>query len=249
MLKVRIIPILTFNGFGLVKTKQFANPRMVGNPVQAARVYNNRGVDELVFLDIFASEQKRKLNLKLVAEVIRECYMPVAIGGGISSIDDINALLKIGADKVVIKTMALTNHEFIKEAVDFFGSQCISIALDVYKDGEIYKIKNKLNKDILMHDFINDMQSCKVGEFVLNCVNHDGMMNGFDIEMVNKVVSLTNLPLIAVGGGGNMQHYAELFSQTKIEAVGSASIFHFTQYTPLDIKNELKKINKPVRLS
>ena len=104
MLKVRIIPILTFNGFGLVKTKQFLNPRMVGNPVQAARVYNSRGVDELVFVDILATEQKRKLNLKLVADVIKECYMPVGIGGGISSIDDINNLLKIGADKVIIKT-------------------------------------------------------------------------------------------------------------------------------------------------
>ena len=112
MLKVRIIPILTFNGFGLVKTKNFQNPRMVGNPVQSARVYNSRGVDELVFLDITASNQKRKINLKLVADVIKECYMPVGIGGGIESINDINDLLKIGADKVVIKTKALTNRPF-----------------------------------------------------------------------------------------------------------------------------------------
>jgi cyclase len=104
MLKVRVIPILTFNGLGLVKTKQFSNPRMVGNPVQAARVYNSRGVDELIFLDISASQQNRKINLKLVADVIKECYMPVGIGGGIASIDDINNLLKIGADKVIINT-------------------------------------------------------------------------------------------------------------------------------------------------
>ena len=120
MLKVRIIPILTFNGFGLVKTKTFTNPRMVGNPVQTARVYNSRGVDELVFLDIFATSQKRKINLKLVADVIKECYMPVAIGGGIESIEDINALLKIGADKVVIKTKAITDKKFVSEAVSFF---------------------------------------------------------------------------------------------------------------------------------
>ena len=104
MLKVRIIPILTFNGFALVKTKQFANPRMVGNPVQAARVYNSRAVDELAFIDIFATQQNRKINLKIAQDVIKECFMPVAIGGGITSVEDINDLLKIGADKVIIKT-------------------------------------------------------------------------------------------------------------------------------------------------
>ncbi|PIW02797.1 MAG: hypothetical protein COW40_18260 [Cytophagales bacterium CG17_big_fil_post_rev_8_21_14_2_50_40_13] len=109
MLKLRIIPILTFNGFALVKTKQFGNPRMVGNPVQTARVYNARGVDELVFLDIFASTQQRKLNLKLIGDVIKECFMPVAIGGGINTLEDINDLLQIGADKVVIKAKALSD--------------------------------------------------------------------------------------------------------------------------------------------
>jgi imidazole glycerol-phosphate synthase subunit HisF len=248
MLKVRIIPILTFNGFGLVKTKKFANPRMVGNPVQAARVYNSRGVDELVFLDIFASEQKRKLNLKLVADVIKECYMPVAIGGGISTIEDINNLLKIGADKVVIKTQALTDPEFIRQSVDFFGSQCISIAVDAIKTPEGYKIHNKLNKDLSLYDFMTDMENCHVGEFVVTSVDQDGMMHGFDTELVNKVSGLTRKPIIAVGGGGNMVHYKTLFSETAVEAVGSASIFHFTQHTPLDIKKAVQEIGKPVRL-
>lgn len=248
MLKVRIIPVLTFNGFGLVKTKEFKNPRMVGNPVQAARVYNNRGVDELVFLDIFASEQKRKINMKLVSDVIKECYMPVAIGGGIESIEDINNLLKIGADKVVIKSKALFDKDFIKEAVSFFGSQCISISVDAYKTERGYKIFNKLGIDKSLEDFINEMIDCKVGEFVLVSVDNDGMMKGFEIDLINFVEKMTNIPIIAVGGGGDMQHYNELFSKTNIQAVGSASIFHFTQYTPLDIKNELKSINIPVRI-
>ena len=248
MLKVRIIPILTFNGFGLVKTKKFSNPRMVGNPVQAAKVYNNRGVDELVFIDIFATAQKRKINLKLVADVIKECYMPVAIGGGIETIEDINNLLKIGADKVVIKTKALLDKEFIKEAVAFFGSQCISIAIDAYKTPEGYKIHNKLDIDKSVEEFVQEMIDCKVGEFVLVSIDNDGMMNGFDTELVNYVEQMTNIPVIAVGGGGNMEHYNELFSKTSVQAVGSASIFHFTQYTPLDIKNELKLINIPVRI-
>ncbi|WP_310299959.1 imidazole glycerol phosphate synthase cyclase subunit [Flavobacterium aquidurense] len=248
MLKVRIIPVLTFNGFGLVKTKEFTNPRMVGNPVQAARVYNNRGVDELVFIDIYATAQKRKINLKLVADVIKECYMPVAIGGGIESIDDINDLLKIGADKVIIKTKAILDTKFINEAVAFFGSQCISISIDAYKTENGYKIHNKLGIDKTLDDFVNEMIECKVGEFVLVSVDNDGKMNGFDIDLVNYVEKMTNIPVIAVGGGGNMEHYNELFSKTNVQAVGSASIFHFTQYTPLDIKNELKSINVPVRI-
>ncbi|MFH6972897.1 imidazole glycerol phosphate synthase subunit HisF [Flavobacterium petrolei] len=248
MLKVRIIPILTFNGFGLVKTKKFSNPRMVGNPVQAARVYNSRGVDELVFVDIFASSQKRKINLKLVADVIKECYMPVAIGGGIETIEDINNLLKIGADKVVIKTKALLDKKFIEEAVAFFGSQCISISIDAYATPDGYKIFNKLDVEISLEDFVSLMISCKVGEFVVTSVDNDGMMDGFDIDLINRVTELTNIPIIAAGGGGSMKHYNALFSQTKVQAVGSASIFYFTQFTPLDIKNELKSINVPVRI-
>ncbi len=248
MLKSRIIPILTFNGFGLVKTKQFNNPRTVGNPVQSARVYNSRGVDELVFIDIQASKQNRKINLKLVADVIKECFMPVSVGGGIQTIEDINNLLKIGADKVVIKTKALTDLEFIKQAVIFFGSQCICISVDAFKKDDAYYIYNKLDITITLENFIQEMINCNVGEFIVNSVDNDGMMNGFDIELMNRVDDLTNIPIIAVGGGAKMEHYNELFSKTKINAVGSASIFHFTQYTPLDIKNELKSINIPVRI-
>ena len=248
MLKVRIIPVLTFNGFGLVKTNRFSNPRMVGNPVQVARVYNSRGVDELVFIDIFASLQKRKINLKLVSDVIKECYMPVAIGGGIESLDDINDLLKIGADKVVIKTKALLDKQFIKNAVDFFGSQCISVSVDAYLTNDGYKIFNNLNIDITVKKFIEEIIVCKVGELVLNSVDNDGIMNGFDIDLVNYVSKMVSIPIIVVGGGGNMKHYNKLFSETNTQAVGSASIFHFTQFTPLDIKNELKSINIPVRL-
>lgn len=221
---------------------------MIGNPVQAARVYNSRGVDELVFLDISASEQHRKINLKLVADVIKECYMPVAIGGGIASLADINSLLKIGADKVIIKTKALTDKDFILQAVDFFGAQCISIALDAIKAEGGFKIFNKLSLDISLESFIGKMEECGVGEYVVTSVDNDGLMEGFDIPLINEVATLTQRPIIAVGGGGNMDHYNELFSQTTIEAVGSASIFHFTQFTPLDVKMELKKIHKPVRI-
>lgn len=248
MLKVRIIPILTFNGFGLVKTKQFSNPRMVGNPIQAARVYNSRGVDELIFLDIFASKQNRKLSLNIVRDVIKECFMPVGIGGGIQNIQDINALLRIGADKVVIKTQAIEKPEFVKEAAHFFGSQCITIAVDakrIENDYFIYQFGKTVMK---AEDFISKMQELGAGEIILTSIDNDGEMNGFNIELYQKISNITHLPIVMAGGGGKLEHYATLFSETNCEAVASASIFHFTQHTPLDIKNTLKEIGKPVRL-
>ena len=248
MLKIRIIPILTFNGFGLVKTKQFNNPRMVGNPVQSARVYNSRGVDELIFLDITASKQKRKINLKLVADIIKECYMPVGIGGGIETIEDINNLLKIGADKVVIKTKAIIDKNFIRNAVHFFGSQCISIAVDAKKNKDRYEIFHPEFNGLDLINFIKEMESLEVGELVLTSVDRDGMMNGFDIELVNLVLASTELPVVVVGGGAEPIHYIDLFTKTETFSVGSASIFHFTQFTPLDIKMALAGKNFPVRI-
>jgi cyclase len=248
MLKIRIIPILTFNGFALVKTKQFSNPRMVGNPVQAARVYNSREVDELIFVDIFASKQKRKINLKIVGDVIKECYMPVGIGGGINSLDDINDLLQIGADKVLIKSIALKSPEFIKNASNFFGSQCISVSIDIIKRDNKYIVHNDLDIDICIIEYIKRLQNDGAGEIVLNNVDADGKMNGFDFDLYNVVSDIAKVPIIYVGGGGNLEHYEELFTKTTCNAVGSASIFHFTQHTPLDIKNRLKSIGKPVRI-
>jgi imidazole glycerol-phosphate synthase subunit HisF len=248
MLKIRIIPILTFNGFALVKTRKFQNPRMVGNPVQAARVYNSRGVDELVFVDIFASRQNRKLNLKIAREVINECYMPVCLGGGIESLQDINDLLHIGADKVLIKRKALTDPNFIYEAAKFFGSQCMALAVDVVKMEDKYQIFNDEGIKETLTEHIQKIQNMGAGEIILSSVDRDGMMNGFDIEMIIEALKITKVPLVVVGGGGNLKHYVELFTQTNCHAVGSASIFHFTQFTPLDIKNELKKLGKLVRI-
>jgi cyclase len=248
MLKIRIIPILSFNGFALVKTKQFLNPRMVGNPVQAARVYNSRGVDELIFVDIFATNQNRKINLKVVKEVIKECFMPVGIGGGVNSLEDINDLLQIGADKVVLKSIALNNPAFIKSASNFFGSQCISVSVDVFKKDGDYFIYNNLGVEKRMVEFVDSIQNYGAGEILLNNVDRDGMMNGFDIQLYNSVRNISNVPIVYVGGGGRPEHFQELFECSDCTAVGSSSIFHFTQYTPLDVKNTLKEIGKPVRI-
>lgn len=222
---------------------------MVGNPVQTARIFNSRGVDELVFLDIYASEQGRNINLKLISDVIKECFMPVSIGGGIKSLDDINNLLKVGADKVVIKTMALDKPKLIKEAVQFFGSQCISIALDaMFTDGEYIINSGSHSNKCNLSDFIKSMEDCDVGEYLLCSTDHDGMMNGFNIDLVNHVSELTNKPIIALGGAGKPEHFATLFEATNIEAAASSSIYHFTQYTPLNVKVLLNKRGFNVRL-
>jgi len=249
MLKCRVIPILTFNGFALVKTKKFAaNPRMVGNAVQAARVFNSRNVDELVFLDIYASDQKRKINLQMVRAIINECFMPVAIGGGIATIEDIHDLLAIGADKVIIKNELIENPKFINEAANIFGNQCITLAIDVIKEGNAYYVYNRLGKTIPLLEFLKNIYFLNFGEIILTSVNHDGMMNGFDIELVQLVEKFINVPIVVVGGGGELKHFKELFSKTHVEAVGASSIFYFTRYTPYDVKVAISSVGRPVRL-
>jgi len=249
MLKCRVIPILTFSGLALVKTKGFAgNPRMVGNAVQAAKVFNSRNVDELVFLDIYASDQKRKINLHMVRSIINECFMPVAIGGGITTIQDIHDLLAIGADKVVIKNKIIEEPEFINVAANIFGNQCITLAIDAEKRGDMYYLYNRLNKEILLVDFLKRISTNNFGEIILTSVNNDGMMNGFDIELVQMVEKLINVPIVVTGGAGEPKHVKELFSKTNIEAVGAASLFYFNRYTPYDLKKAIESVGKPVRI-
>ena len=249
MLKCRVIPVLTFNGFALVKTKGYAgNARMVGNAVQAAKVYNARNVDELVFLDIYASDKNRKMNLQMARLIINECFMPVALGGGIKTIEDINDLLAIGADKVVLNKIIETP-EFINQASEIFGNQCIVLAIDALKEDDgIYYLYNRLNKKIPLFQYLEDIKNYNFGEIILTSVNNDGMMNGFDIDLVKQVEKIINVPIVVSGGAGEPQHFKELFSQTNIEAVAAASIFHFTRYTPRDLKLAIQEVGKPVRL-
>ena len=248
MLKARVIPVLTFNGLSLVKTKKFSKPRIVGNPIQSARVYNSRNVDELIFIDINATSQKRKINTNLVKRIIDECFMPVTIGGGINTFDDINDLLRIGADKVVIKTKAIEDIEFIRSAVKYFGSQCISIAVDAYVENDQYFINNIFNIKLTLNKFISDMVECNVGEFVVNSVDNDGMMNGYDKELLNSINKLSSIPTIALGGAGTPKHFEDLYNSGFNGAMGAASIYHFTQFTPLDVKHHLFESKVPIRL-
>lgn len=249
MLKIRVIPVLSFNGFALVKTKQFGNPRMVGNPMQVARVYNSRNVDELVFADIFASAKNRKVNLAVVKQVINECFMPVTIGGGINSIQDIHDLLQIGADKVVLKTAAVKNPVFITEAAKIFGAQCIVLSIDIIRKGEELKLYYPPNdSSINAIDFIKQVESLGAGELFINDVANDGMMNGFDSALFRAAVAATKLPVIAGGGAGVPGDFLPLLENKNITGLAAASIFHYTQYTPFDIKYAVSNAGYPVRL-
>jgi imidazole glycerol-phosphate synthase subunit HisF len=248
MLKLRIIPILSFNGFALVKTKGFQNPRMLGNPTQSARVYNARGVDELIFCDIYATKQNRTPPISMLKEILKECFMPVGVGGGIQTLEQISELLSVGADKVVIKASAIRNPQFINEAVRIFGAQCICVAVDVKRIDEKYVLFDIDNSQLPIEDFFNRMNDMGAGEYMVTSVLRDGTMSGFDFELAQLSRSLTNQPIIMAGGAGTPQHFVDLFTQAPIEAAAAASIFHFTQFTPLDIKTALALSNFPVRM-
>ena len=251
MLKKRVIPILTFNGIALVKTKKFSNPRMVGNPIQSARVFNSRNVDELIFVDLKASSLNRNINLDMAKFVINECFMPVAIGGGIRTNEDINSLLKIGADKVVIKTSALSNPNFIKSAVSNFGAQAIVIAVDIKRvnnDYVIHHFDQKLGGGDAI-DFIKKVEDLGAGELCVTDVDNDGVMEGFNLDLFAQVLENSKLPIIAVGGAGKPEDFSDLLkSQPSITGLGASSIFYYTQFTPFDIKSKIFEEGFPSRI-
>lgn len=249
MLKGRIIPILNFNGFALVKTKKFGTPRMVGNPVQAARVFNSRNVDELAFIDITASKSNRKINLDLVKKVINQCFMPVSIGGNITTLEDIRDLLNIGADKVVLKTSALTNPNFIEQASKYFGNQCITVSVDLEQiEGRYYLHTKDGIKKTNIEEYLTEVQDKGAGEIILSSVNNDGMMDGYNLDMYQKYKHKINVPLIANSGASKPEDFSTLAMNCDINSFGAASVFFFTQFTPIDIKNNLKSNGIPVRL-
>jgi cyclase len=221
---------------------------MVGNPIQAARVYNSRGVDELIFCDIFATKQERPPPIQMLKEILKECFMPVGVGGGIQNIQQISDLLSVGADKVVLKSLALRNPAVVRESVQTFGAQCICVAVDVMRTEGRYYIHNDAGIEITLHDFLKRMSDVGVGEYMVTSTGHDGMMSGFDLELARDVRTLTSQPVIFSGGAGTPEDFANLFSAAEVDAAAAASIFHFTQYTPLDIKKEVYKRGVPVRM-
>lgn len=251
MLKLRIIPTLLYKNLKLVKGINFNSWRTVGSIMQAIRVYNLRKVDEIILLNISATNEKKKIDLELVNEVANECFMPLTVGGGINTIEDISSLLKAGADKVCINTAAINNIKFIEDACKIFGSQCIVVSIDYKHQNNIIKIfsnSGTIKKEILLKDHLINLEKIGVGEIMLTSIDNDGTMDGYDIETLKFASNLINVPLIASGGAGNLENMLNLVKQTEVSALSASSIYHFTKKTPLDIKKFFIRNKIPVRI-
>ncbi len=242
MLKIRIIPSLLYDGSNLVKGKQFNSWRTVGSVFQNIKLYSLRGVDEIIFLDIVAYKNK-KIDFDLIDDFADECFMPLTVGGGIKSIEDIEETLRRGADKVSINSAALENYQLIEDAVRYFGSQCIILSIDYKKDKNGNKkiflnAEKKLTK-IDLFEYMEKVEKNKPGEILLTSVDHDGMMGGYDIETIKKINKSSNIPIIASGGAGSEEDIYKVIKETNVQAVAASSIFHFTEITPLNVKKYL----------
>ena len=252
MLKVRIIPTLLYKNFGLVKGTAFDSWRRVGGVLQAVKVYNLREVDELIFLDISATLEERSPDFSLIDDIADECFMPLTVGGGVRSLEDVSRLLKVGADKIAINTIAVENPSFIRSAADAFGSQCVVVSMDYRRvDSHRYEIfthSGRKATGLSPEQFAMECEGLGAGELLLTSIDHDGMMNGYDVECLRRVAESVSIPVIASGGAGNFHHMVEALHVGKASAVAAASIFHFTEQTPLEAKAYLKMKGIPVRM-
>jgi len=252
MLKKRIIPCLDVKDGRVVKGINFLNLKDAGDPVEQAQIYDKGGADEICFLDITASSENRKILLEKVRETAQSCFVPLTVGGGVSSIDDIKNLLLAGADKVSINTAAVKNHNFIKESSIRFGSQCIVIAIDVKKVSDnkwevfTHGGRNPTGIDIIKYAKI--VENNGAGEILLTSMDRDGTKTGYDIELTKTVSNLVSIPVIASGGVGNLDHLYDGLKLGLASAVLAASIFHYGNYTILEAKKYLSDKNIPVRL-
>tara|TARA_Y100000590_G_scaffold456750_1_gene607950 strand:- start:4774 stop:5532 length:759 start_codon:yes stop_codon:yes gene_type:complete len=252
MLKARIIPCLDIKDGLVVKGKNFVDLQQVGDPVVQASIYDKQGADELCFLDITASHEKRNAILEVVMNTTKKCFMPVTVGGGVRNIEDIRNLLLAGADKVSINTAAVENPEFIKEAAKKFGSQCIVVAIDAkHVEQNKYNVfthggRKNSGKDVF--EWAERMAEYGAGEILLTSMDRDGTKEGFDIELTRNVVNSVNIPVIASGGVGSLDHLAEGVLQGHATGVLAASIFHYGEHTIKEAKLHLKSLGVSVRI-
>ena len=252
MLKVRIIPSILFKDGIAVKSCQFGEYRNVGSYLNAVRVYNSGNVDELVFLDIAATGENRSIPSYVVSEISEECRTPLTIGGGIGNIDEMKKLFAASADKISINTFALKNPEFVVDAVEHFGSANIVVSIDAKKSGSVHKVFSnggKVNSGKNVVDWARKAEELGAGEIFLTSIDCDGVMEGFDIPLIKSVVDSVNVPVIAAGGAGLPKHFVEAYLKAGPSGLSAASIFHFTQYTPRDVKEAMESAGIPIRLN
>lgn len=252
MLKTRVIPTLLYKDDSLVKGVAFDSWRTIGSAMQAVKVYNMRGVDELVFLDVAASAEGRVVDFSLIDEIADECFMPLTVGGGVRSTNNVRELLKVGADKVSINTAAVLNPKLISEAAKVFGSQCVVVSIDSKKhtsgDYEVFIKAGKAPTGINPVDLAKKAESLGAGEILLTSIERDGTMQGYDLELIKKVTEAVSIPVIASGGAGSYEDMEKAIKHSGASAVAASSIFQFTHSTPLEAKTYLKSKNINVRI-
>ena len=251
MLTKRIIPCLDIKNGRTVKGINFVDLRDAGDPVELAEIYAKEGADELVFLDISATEERRRTLADLVYHVAEKVNIPFTVGGGISSVEDVDVLLHNGADKVSINSSAVKNPQLINDLVAKFGSQCIVVAIDAKEiDGEwiVHLVGGKVPTELNLFDWAKEVEKRGAGEILFTSMNHDGTKNGFANKALAKLSSELNIPIIASGGAGNVQHFVDTFVDGKADAALAASVFHFKEIEIMDLKKELKNNDIPVRM-
>lgn len=251
MLAKRIIPCLDVKDGKTVKGINFENIKNVGDPVELGAYYAQMGADELVFLDITATNEKRKTLSELVTRIAKEINIPFTVGGGISSIDDVSFLMACGADKISINTAAVLHPELITELAKNFGSQCIVLAIDTkFINGEWYVFLNggRIPTDIKTIEWVKKAVNLGAGEILLTSMDHDGTKNGFAIDITRAVSESVNVPVIASGGAGTMEHFVEVFKEGKADAALAASIFHYKEIEIPALKTYLKQKGIEVRI-
>lgn len=236
----RIIPCLDVNNGRVVKGTNFVNLQDAGDPVEAAKAYDAQGADELVFLDITASAQARNIILDMVAQVADSIFIPFTVGGGIRTVDDFNALLRAGADKVSVNSAAIRNPSLIQEAAEKFGSQCVVCAIDAKRRPEggwtVYLNGGRVDTGLDAVEWAKQAVDLGAGEILLTSMDCDGVKNGYDLELTRAVSDCVNVPVIASGGAGAMEHFYDAFTAGHADAVLAASLFHFGEITIPDLK-------------
>ena len=251
MLKNRIIPCLDVKNGRVVKGINFVGLKDAGDPVEQARIYSDSGADEICFLDITASNEKRDTIYEVVKETSKRCFVPLTVGGGVRSVDDISKLLNCGADKVSINTAAVQNSNVVIESSKKFGSQCIVVAIDAKKNNENWEIfthGGRKSTGIDAIEFANLMEKNGAGELLVTSMDRDGTQKGYDIDLMSKISSSVNIPVIASGGVGNLDHLVEGIKNGKANAVLAASIFHYGKYSIKEAKEYLDLKGIPVRI-
>ena len=250
MLAKRIIPCLDIKNGQTVKGVNFLDVKEVGNPVEMAIKYSNQGADELVFLDISATEERRKTLIPLVREIARHINIPFTVGGGINALENVEELLKNGADKITINSASLSNPKLITDVAKRFGSQCMVVAIDtklVENQNKVFSNGGKIETEKELFSWAKEVENLGAGEILLTSMNTDGTKSGFAIEITKQLAELVNIPVIASGGAGTMKHFEDVFTETKATGALAASIFHFNEIAIPELKNYLKSKNLSIR--